>query len=260
MKKLRLCLLAIFTLLCSCKKSTVLEFEKLDSQRTLYTAQSKGMPVNEACVLDIQLLFPINFPNKEVLAFVQREILTQAFDSANVSSLSMLEVENNFVESIKASLKNDSITCQDTCSINSIILYSDASVLSYELDKRKSGEESTIFLIFDLVNGKRVSLNDIFADGFEPAISEMIIQQIILDNHFENEEDMTNNGYFFSENIVPNNNFSLNENGISFMYNTYEIAAHAIGQTEVTLSFEKVKPYLKKESIVSVFFEREKNK
>jgi hypothetical protein len=70
----------------------------------------------------------------------------------------------------------------------------------------------------------------------------------MLDNGFESEEQMINNGYFFAMNIVPNHNFNVTENGISYVFNPDEIAVYSMGQTEVLIPFNKLKSCLKKDS------------
>ncbi len=268
MKRLLISSLAVMALLVSCKKETALEFEKIDSQRNFYTALSSDSIVNGHCLVDIQLLFPVKFHDKKVLSNIQQEILSRVFDSSYVS-LTALEAVKKYSESVKAALLKKAPALypkkvyEESNQINTIILYNDQHILSYELDKRLEKnthlEELIYYLVFDLTTGNRVTQKDIFVDGFESAITEMIVKKIISDNGFENEEDMINKGYFFYENIVPNNNFSVTEEGITFMYNPYEIAAYALGRTEVTLLFAQLEPFLKKESLISVFFPKKNN-
>jgi hypothetical protein len=269
MKRLLISSLAVMSLLSSCKKETALEFEKIDVQRHFYTALSSDSVVNGHCLVDIQLLFPVKYHNKQVLSDIQQAILTKAFDSTYVS-LTALEAVDKYAETTKAALLKKTPTLypgkayKELNQLNTIILYNDKNILSYELDKRieknTDPEELTYYLVFDLRTGNRVTLKDIFIDGFEAAVTEMIVKKIITDNGFENEEDMINNGYFFSDNIVPNNNFSITEDGITFMYNPYEIATYALGQTDVTLSFAQLEPFLKKEGLLGVFLQESSDK
>ena len=45
--------------------------------------------------------------------------------------------------------------------------------------------------------------------------------------------------------ISPNGNFSVGENGVTFIFNQYEIAAYAFGVIEITIPADEIKPFLK---------------
>jgi hypothetical protein len=79
-------------------------------------------------------------------------------------------------------------------------------------------------------------------------------KQIMADNGFESEEQMINEGYFFAENILPNGNFVVSEDGITYVFNTNEIAVYSMGSTEVTVPFNKLKSVLKKKSPIAFLF------
>ncbi|HNP92166.1 RsiV family protein, partial [Macellibacteroides fermentans] len=51
--------------------------------------------------------------------------------------------------------------------------------------------------------------------------------------------------------IFPNGNFSVDETGINYTFNEYEIAAYVVGATHVHLSFEEIKHLARKESPIA---------
>lgn len=271
-KKIIISILAIFVLLTSCKKkeATTVDFEKIDYQRTLFAVRADGS-VNASCAIDIQLLFPNKFSNEGALKKIQQSILKQVFDSS-YTNLNGKDAADKFttatIENFKKAAKeiHSKKRSEDTIQINTIILYNAQSLLGYEIDRTKIKqnetveEETTRFLMFDLKTGNRIIQSDIFQGDYKTKLAEMMKQKIITENGFNNEEDMINNGYFYSQNIVPNENFVVNENGISFIFNPYEIAAEALGQTQIDFSFNDLKPFLKTQSPISFLFMQEEKK
>ena len=63
-------------------------------------------------------------------------------------------------------------------------------------------------------------------------------------------------GFFTIEDIVPNNNFFLDEEGIHYAYNQYEIAPYAMGVISVTVPYTDLEDILIPEGIVSRNFSK----
>jgi hypothetical protein len=276
MKKLAISVLAIIPfvfLFNSCKQKSI-DFDKVDYKKVVRSPLAKDTAMGH-CSVDIQLLYPSKFSDKEVLAKVQQQIITYCFDSTyakyngkqavDVFAKSTFDNYTDFINTaIKANkdnINNRLVFHNETWRMNTVILYNDKDILSYELDRYSEtggahGSESTQYLVFDLNTGKKLTQHDIFEEGFEPKVADLLKKQIMADKGFESEEQMLNNGYFFAENITPNGNFSVSEQGITFVFNPYEIAAYSLGQTEVTIPFQKLKSCLKKNSPIESLLQK----
>ena len=57
------------------------------------------------------------------------------------------------------------------------------------------------------------------------------------------------------ENIVATDNFYAGKNGITWLYNPYDIAPYYLGQTRITLPYSVLRPYLLPECPVKRIFE-----
>jgi len=252
MKKLAISTLAIISLIflfSSCKKKS-LEFDKVDFKKTIHSPLAKDTAVGN-CTIDIQFLFPARFSDNDVLKKVQQQILTYSFDSTyakyttgkqavDVFTKSTFDNYTDFINTAlkanKDNINNRLVFHNENWRMNTVILYNDKDIVSYELDRFSEtggahGTEATQYLVFDLNTGKKLTQHDIFEEGFEPKVSDLLKKQIMADKGFESEEQMLNSGYFFAENITPNGNFSVSEQGITFVFNPYEIAAYSLGQT-----------------------------
>ena len=47
--------------------------------------------------------------------------------------------------------------------------------------------------------------------------------------------------------MYPSNNYVLGKEGITFIYNPYEIAPYALGRIELTISYDDMENIMKKE-------------
>ena len=86
----------------------------------------------------------------------------------------------------------------------------------------------------------RLTLDDIFAPGSIDKLNDMLIRQLLEDQHLNSREELNNAGYFDAENIKATENFAIDNHGITWTYNPYEIGCYAIGETRITLSYEQI--------------------
>ncbi|MBN2788459.1 MAG: DUF3298 domain-containing protein [Paludibacteraceae bacterium] len=263
MKRLIVSLLTVSSLLFffnSCKENCSLEFLKVDHTKVLRSPLANDT-TKGYCKVDIQFLYPIAGVEDSVLKKIQHTLLLFAFDTTSVDLNPKASVndfvQKRFDEYTLLINQTDSNTVlllnNQEWILNTLILFNDMGILSYEINKyerigRDIRKNITQYLVFDLKTGKKLSERDIFEDGYEAKVTDLLKKQIMLDNGFESEEQMINNGYFFAMNIVPNHNFNVTENGISYVFNPDEIAVYSMGQTEVLIPFNKLKSCLKKDS------------
>jgi Protein of unknown function (DUF3298). len=94
--------------------------------------------------------------------------------------------------------------------------------------------------VFDMTTGEIVTEEDLFAEGYEENVAELLAAS--LEEYLaENEEDPES---MFSL-PEPNGNFAVSEEGITWTYNPYEIAPYSMGIFDLLVSWDDLKPYLK---------------
>ena len=110
------------------------------------------------------------------------------------------------------------------------------------------------FYNFNLQTGELIKLSDLFIEGFEDELNK-IAEQIFRDeNGISKDEDLNKAGYRFEENkFKVNNNFSLNDEGIAFFYNSYEIAPYVMGPTKLFISYSAIKNLICRDGILNSF-------
>lgn len=103
------------------------------------------------------------------------------------------------------------------------------------------GNSNITLYNFNPKTGKTLELEDIISD--EESFAK------VAETHFKTE--IANNGkgamedYFFGEDFHLPANIGFSEEGVLLLYNPYEVAAYAMGITEITILFEEVHNFLK---------------
>jgi hypothetical protein len=109
------------------------------------------------------------------------------------------------------------------------------------------GISNTVYFVFDSKTGKRLSVNDIFVRGYEKRLDDLIdrrfrkIKGLSMTDRLDDEK-----GTLFENVIRHNRNFAVTRQGITFLYNPYEIAAYVYGPTEIDLTWAELKRLVKR--------------
>ncbi len=132
---------------------------------------------------------------------------------------------------------------------SSEVLYNDNNILSIRMEKYAytGGAHGVAIqgnLVFDLLKNKRIRLNDLFYDGFEPRLNALIDKKLRKLNGIAKDDNLNDAGFLIDE-IEINNNFYINNDGIVFYYNVYEIAPYASGPLEISIPFYEIRGLLK---------------
>ena len=107
------------------------------------------------------------------------------------------------------------------------------------------GIEQKLAMNFDEKTGKQITYDDLFVQGYDHRLREMLLEKLKKHTNTHSLEELQEEGYLFSMDIYAPQNFILDDDGITFIYNPYEIAAYAKGRTELTLSYAELKAIMK---------------
>lgn len=92
---------------------------------------------------------------------------------------------------------------------------------------------------FELSSGRILKPSDIFKEGFESKLNEIIEKKFREKNKLAAGESLTEGGLFENK-INFNDNFAVIKDGILFYYNNYEIAPYAAGPTEIMMTYAEL--------------------
>jgi len=115
----------------------------------------------------------------------------------------------------------------------------------------------TSFTVLDLNNGNKMSLDDIFIEGYEQNLNEIAEQEFRKMKELKENEDLDEAGFWFDDNKFNiNDNFALSDEGLTFYYNNYEITAYAYGPTELIIPLTKLSDLINESGILTEFMKQ----
>ncbi len=109
------------------------------------------------------------------------------------------------------------------------------------------------YVNIDLNELTTLSEEDLFVPNYFKPLTEKIVRNLMKKYNVTVPDSLISEGFFEVEDIVPNNNFWLSNEGIHYSYNQYEIAPYAMGVIDVTIPYSELKDILKPNSPVEQF-------
>lgn len=103
----------------------------------------------------------------------------------------------------------------------------------------------TSFLNLDLRTLTPIHLDALFIDDYKEALSDLLWNQLMADNHVTTRQELEDLGYGSTGDLVPTENFYLGPDGITFYYNVYDIAPYVMGAIDITLPYDIMAHLLK---------------
>lgn len=101
------------------------------------------------------------------------------------------------------------------------------------------------WLNFSKETGRRLTLKDILKPGYEPALAELLQQKLMDTYHFKDENVMHAAGFLNNTEMYPSDNYRIEQHALVFLYNESEIAPRTCGETELTISLDDLKDWVK---------------
>ena len=259
----------------SCTQKTIKTEEKdLVKKYFLSTDTTQG-----ALSVDIEVEIPFAFADTNVLKNVRKIIISNLFGDEYVSlkndsivQLFCSELHQDYKDSFQPLLNvkdsNNNYSFNNEHTLTGFSLLSDKKIYVYGIERYidmggAHGLETRNFYNFDLKTGNLITENDIFKPNFKTALSNLIKIRIVEESKENKDEKYSEpilsieDTDFWTDSIKPNGNFYLTDEGISYVFNPYEIAPYYMGQTEVSLPYNRLKDILKPKSIISYLVEKQ---
>ena len=97
-------------------------------------------------------------------------------------------------------------------------------------------------IVFDAKTGEQVHEADMFTPGYEAPVAQLLRMAVKTSMEEEDPELMQ---LVNLEQVVPNGNFSVHEDGVEWLFQPYEVGPYALGIVSATLSWDELKPFMK---------------
>lgn len=92
---------------------------------------------------------------------------------------------------------------------------------------------------YSIAGGYELALSDLFTPEQQESLLTLIKHKLYEQFEATGDEDLAAQG-LFPEYIAATENFEVSEDGITFYYNPYDIAAYALGRIEVHISSQEL--------------------
>ena len=107
------------------------------------------------------------------------------------------------------------------------------------------GIRQQLVMNFDQKTGKRITYDDLFVQGYQHTLRELLLEELKKQTDTNSLDELHEQDYLLTMDIYAPQNFILGDDEITFIYNPYEIAPYAKGNTELTLSYSELEKILK---------------
>ncbi|MCE5206454.1 MAG: DUF3298 and DUF4163 domain-containing protein [Porphyromonadaceae bacterium] len=129
------------------------------------------------------------------------------------------------------------------------IVFQDDSLLSYavEYSDYEGGAHGSYRITYTNIDLNRLvtlTEEDLFVPDYYRPLTEKIVQSLMKTYDVSEPDSLLTKGFFTIEDIVPNNNFWLNREGIHYTYNQYEIAPYSMGTIDVEIPYTELEDIL----------------
>ncbi len=250
---------------CNTRTKTAENAVAFDSLRVDMTRHLLDGHDNPHCNLRMDFTFPVKFADKEILRKIQHKFAKDYFGE-DYAELPPKEAADKYVEDYLESYKSleneykeemkrdDGMPVEAWYSYyetsSNEITYNSNDILSYTVCVEgytggAHGSHSTTNHSLSLKTGEEITEDDLFVDGYRSELALILVDKIAGQNNVANAKDLEDIGFFSVDEIVPNGNFLIGEEGITYTFNEYEIAAYVVGATSVLIPYGELRHILK---------------
>ncbi|MDR1742661.1 MAG: DUF3298 and DUF4163 domain-containing protein [Dysgonamonadaceae bacterium] len=228
--------------------------------------------------VNIRFTYPVKFRNDEDLTRLQQLFTETFFSDSLYTAYRPKEALDKFIENytdeyrtvvtgddgyaIKEDTPEDEISATAWFWMNcsNEILFQNDSLLSYavrfnEYTGGAHGINGTNCYCVNLSNLTLLTEEDIFKPDYRKELPYILLRRVMAAYRVSEPDGLTEEG-FYGNDIAPNGNFWLDDKGVHYAFNPYEIASPPLGVITVDVPYSELTSILKPESVVSVFLKK----
>ena len=98
---------------------------------------------------------------------------------------------------------------------------------------------------FDEKSGKEITLQDVFTENCDSLLTDRLTRRLAEQQGVASLQELQDKGYLYMCDMFITNNFMLDKDSIFFIYNIYEIAPYALGESHIGFKYDELKDLLK---------------
>ena len=262
-------LMAGFSLLIACLllvgcERNALQTTSLSSEQVCYLTDAQ----EDSLTVSIHIEYPTAIGKTDALNNIQRDLKHRLFGEAYIDMepqqaldayVAMLKTEykiNNLP--LKEDWEKDNrdyeyapICCEEQVLTGSV-MGEVKGILSYCVERYvytggAHGSNFRQFVNYNLQTGEQIDEEQLFAENYQEPLTQLLLQYMVEQNdEIALIQDLQEAGYNVDD-IHPNDNFYLAEEGITYVFNPYDIAPYALGETDILIPWSALQNILKPE-------------
>jgi hypothetical protein len=252
-----------FILCTSCKNKTkttgdTVSFDtiRIDETRPWENAESKS---HTSCYLSISFVYPDSYPDTILLHKLQSEFIERTF-SMKYAGLSPQQAVDSFKNQYIIDFQGEKFSAEDYdledesgfqyhLDLKNTVTYNENNLVSFLVETENfeggaHGSHSAFGYVIDLNTGDYITEDSFAGTNYKKNLSEIIIKKIAEANKVSDPKQLEDMGYNSVSDIVPNGNFIIDEKGVTYYFNEYEIASYFIGITKVFIPYDELKVFI----------------
>ena len=251
------------------KSKNDIKFDKLEIKEKVFLLSENDTTLPYSDV-KFEYTYPVKFNNKEDLSRLQQIFNGTFFNDESYDSLTPKDALNEYLKDYAAEYRlladqyykdKESLESDQMPSWywyyhykTNKILFNDVNILSYSVEHSDytggaHGSLNALYYIIDLKNLTTITEEDIFKPNYHNYLTSKIIKMLMKKYDVTEADQLMNEGFFDINEIAPNNNFWMNDEGIHYVYNQYEIAPYSMGPIEIVIPFDEITSIIIPESI-----------
>lgn len=260
MKKSFILLLAV-ALLAGCQSEPKMETEQYSAERTVYLTDEH----TDSLYMNFEIELPTAIETDSLLPVIRQSLLqnllgenyaTLDMPLAMEAYMSVYETEylnnNRALQQEILQMGDEEIVsafCEEQI-LSGRLLAVVSNIMSYGMEQYvytggAHGINNRFYFNYCLSSGKQLAETDLFVADYTESLMQILREQLVAQtDELEQMEELYNSAYYVDK-IVPNNNFYLSQEGITYVFNPYEIAPYAYGSTEIFIPKAEVASLLK---------------
>lgn len=259
-------------LMTSCDGNTSGEVNDItfDSISIAQTYHLDGDQTKPSCSLKVTFLFPTVYANADVLAKLQQELNYVFFEDEAYQNLTpaaaVEQYAKDYIENYKADAKvqfqdwEESGADQEYFSyyktLEGSIVFNKSNIITYQImsmDYKGGANSATAYrnITFDLATGNELDEKDIFIADYKKPLTEILFNKIAKKFNAKTSDELYDLGFWGIEDLEPNNNFLVDEKGITYIINQGDGTAPKLGETRIEISYSEILDLLKEDSPIA---------
>lgn len=118
------------------------------------------------------------------------------------------------------------------------------TMLSQEYSGGVHGNDLLTTFNYDLARNELITPSSLFVDPKDSRIVDILLGKLMLEFEVNAPDELEYEGIFNYQVLEVTNNFYFTDEGITFYYNPYELAAYAVGPIELSVTYSELSPFL----------------